>query len=303
MKIENSLFIDELEIEKNKKENEYKLLVDQLSNNKYTLLKSTHEKMLEKLRITAIEYGQDSYEYLNLKNNVESVALDLSLYRKTNNDCDKLRGELIRIDDILKFHKILILFSVLVYTSILYKANGLKKEEFIKINSEFNFNDSVALLNLMFLLEELYYGDLLKDIRYKFMDGFISKILKLDYFLTILVISNDSLRFPSNKFIDYYSGHIIRDRKGKKQERDDLRCNFNEFLNLIILQQFILYILNKLNIKFDGSHERKVAHYTRLDVGFSLVTKSSKMRLNSTDFMNDPSEGEILSQFFNLKKN
>lgn len=185
LKIENSLFIDELEIEKNKKENEYKLLVDQLSNNKYTLLKSTHEKMLEKLRITAIEYGQDSYEYLNLKNNVESVALDLSLYRKTNNDCDKLRGELIRIDDILKFHKILILFSVLVYTSILYKANGLKKEEFIKINSEFNFNDSVALLNLMFLLEELYYGDLLKDIRYKFMDGFISKILKLDYFLTI----------------------------------------------------------------------------------------------------------------------
>lgn len=302
LKIENSLFIDELEIEKNKKENEYKQLAEQLSNIKYTLLKSTHEKMLEKLRNAAVEYGQDSFEYLNMKTNVESSALSMSYYEKIKNDYDKLKGEIIKIDDMLKFHKILILFSVLIYTSILYKNKDLKKESFIKINSEFDFNNSVALLNLMFLLEEFYYGANLKDIGYEFMDEFVSNILNLDYFLTILVISNDSLKFPYNKFIDYYSGCIIRDRTEKKQERDELRCNFNEFLNLIILQQFILYILNKLNVRFDGSHERKVAHYTRLDVGFSLVTKSSKMRLNSTDFMNDPSEGEILSQFFNLKK-
>lgn len=302
LKNENSLFIVELETEQSKKEKEYRELQEELSNIKLNLLKTKHEMMLEKLKNIAIEYGQDSSEYYHLKLEVHSLGLDLKHYEEIKYNISKLKGELIRFDDTLKFHKVLILFASLVYTSILYNERFIVKEEFIRINSEFNFEDSAAILNLMFLLEAFYYDGMNKELNYQYIEKFISRILTLDYFLTILVISSDSLKFPYNRFIDYNLGQIIRVRTDKRKERDELRCSYNEFLSLIVFQQLILYILNNLNVKFDGLHERKVAHYTRLDVGFRLVTKSSQMRLNSTDFMNDPSEGRILSQFFNLKR-
>lgn len=50
------------------------------------------------------------------------------------------------------------------------------------------------------------------------------------------------------------------------------------------------------------SYERKVAHYTNYNVAKMLATNSTSLRLASTDYMNDPTEGKILFQFLHLNE-
>ncbi len=51
--------------------------------------------------------------------------------------------------------------------------------------------------------------------------------------------------------------------------------------------------------------ERRVAHYTKPSVLFNLLkgTNPSKFRLNIVDFMNDPSENQVLIQWLNITTN
>ncbi|WP_370470111.1 tetratricopeptide repeat protein [Snodgrassella alvi] len=51
--------------------------------------------------------------------------------------------------------------------------------------------------------------------------------------------------------------------------------------------------------------ERRVAHYTRPGVLFNLLKgeNPSKFRLNIVDFMNDPSENQVLTQWLNISNN
>ena len=51
--------------------------------------------------------------------------------------------------------------------------------------------------------------------------------------------------------------------------------------------------------------ERRVAHYTRPGVLFNLLKgkNPSKFRLNIVDFMNDPSENQVLTQWLNITTN
>lgn len=51
--------------------------------------------------------------------------------------------------------------------------------------------------------------------------------------------------------------------------------------------------------------ERRVAHYTKPSVLFNLLKgkKPSKFRLNIVDFMNDPSENQVLTQWLNITTN
>jgi hypothetical protein len=61
-------------------------------------------------------------------------------------------------------------------------------------------------------------------------------------------------------------------------------------------------MLKKLLVNFDSRHERKVAHYTNYNVAKLLATNETSLRLNSTDFMNDPTEGKILLQYMQLNE-
>lgn len=59
------------------------------------------------------------------------------------------------------------------------------------------------------------------------------------------------------------------------------------------------YILHYLSIKYNR-YERKVAHYTNIDVAKLLIERKTKLRLVSPEFMNDPSEGNMLFKFMNI---
>lgn len=107
----------------------------------------------------------------------------------------------------------------------------------------------------------------------------ITDLFSFDVFLTTLVLSDDAI-----------SLHY----------KNDANQNKNEQAEMTQLQILLVLILSKLVVRGDDL-ERKVAHYTTLDIGTKLAMNSTVVRLNSIDFMNDPTEGEILGDFLKLK--
>lgn len=70
---------------------------------------------------------------------------------------------------------------------------------------------------------------------------------------------------------------------------------------LIKLKEIVDEILNYL--KLDSKHEKFICHYTRPSTAFSLLgynEEPSKLRLSTIKNVNDPTEGNILLDYFNL---
>lgn len=62
----------------------------------------------------------------------------------------------------------------------------------------------------------------------------------------------------------------------------------------------VIMVLKSLNVRFN-TFERKVAHYTRVDVANFIINDDKFFRMNSTEFMNDPTEGLLVKEFLSLK--
>lgn len=76
----------------------------------------------------------------------------------------------------------------------------------------------------------------------------------------------------------------------------------NETLFLLgIARLLVIIVLKSLNVRFN-TFERKVAHYTRVDVANFIINDDKFFRMNSTEFMNDPTEGALVKEFLSLKK-
>lgn len=76
-------------------------------------------------------------------------------------------------------------------------------------------------------------------------------------------------------------------------------------VNLFEIFKKVEFLLNSLVIKNDN--EDLIAHYTSPTVAKLLIARNScgfvdnsKIRLNTIDLMNDPTEGEILNQYLNI---
>ncbi|MFV5403138.1 DUF2971 domain-containing protein [Acinetobacter sp. 228] len=298
---ENRIFIKELIDERSKLKESLDKIYFYLEDIDLLILREKIKKLKEKLNGYILD-NKEEFECFDLRREIKLTEQELEHYEIKKKEYDLARVKIIKLQEVINFHNIMILFINLVYVDILFNKKELSHLRFLEIIDEFNYSECVALLHLSFLLESYYFKEEnLLDHNYNEVGSFIRNILSLEYFSILPVVSNESLKFPRNKYVDYSVGKI-RGKSEKKDYKDELRCNQYEFVNLIILQQIVLYVLNKLNVRFDSQYERKVAHYTRLDVGFNLVTKKSLMRLNSTEHMNDPSEGKILSDFFNLQK-
>ncbi|WP_370580242.1 tetratricopeptide repeat protein [Snodgrassella alvi] len=85
---------------------------------------------------------------------------------------------------------------------------------------------------------------------------------------------------------------------------------YNEIENICKLTSVIKNILFVSNVLDNNKYsekepERRVAHYTKPSVLFNLLKgeNPSKFRLNIVDFMNDPSENQILTSWLNISNN
>lgn len=131
-----------------------------------------------------------------------------------------------------------------------------------------------------------------------------------DCFLLASKIERYSNRYP----YQYICAQLILGLKPNYFKHDFNEKKFNELKDFIYNKvknlcnltnniKNILFVSNVLDNKYgEKQPERRVAHYTKPAVLFNLLKgeNPSKFRLNIVDFMNDPSENQVLTSWLNI---
>ena len=91
----------------------------------------------------------------------------------------------------------------------------------------------------------------------------------------------------------------------EEEQRNDLVikiCNIRELTLHIQKELLVEFNLNESENNDGLIFERQVAHYTKPEVLFNLLkNESSDFRLNVIDFMNDPTENQVLTDWLDVK--
>ena len=91
----------------------------------------------------------------------------------------------------------------------------------------------------------------------------------------------------------------------EEKQRNDLVikiCNIRELTIEIQKELLVKFNLNESKNNDGLVFERQVAHYTKPEVVFNLLkNKPSDFRLNVVDFMNDPTENQVLTDWLGVK--
>ncbi|WP_172397027.1 tetratricopeptide repeat protein [Snodgrassella alvi] len=98
------------------------------------------------------------------------------------------------------------------------------------------------------------------------------------------------------------SNHVFNKDEFKKL-KDFIYEKIENICNLTNDIKNILFVSNLFDNRYSKKEpERRVAHYTKPSVLFNLLKgeNPSKFRLNIVDFMNDPSENQVLTNWLNI---
>ncbi|WP_370577845.1 tetratricopeptide repeat protein [Snodgrassella alvi] len=148
------------------------------------------------------------------------------------------------------------------------------------------------------ILGEIYTEKIKKDTEAELCFSHASKIERY------------SNRYP----YQYICAQLVLGLKQNNFYQDSNKKEFNELKDLIYNKvenlcnltdniKNILFVSNALDNKYgEKQPERRVAHYTKPAVLFNLLKgeNPSKFRLNIVDFMNDPSENQVLTSWLNI---
>ena len=148
------------------------------------------------------------------------------------------------------------------------------------------------------ILGEIYTEKIKKDTEAELCFSHASKIERY------------SNRYP----YQYICAQLVLGLKQNNFYQDFNKKEFNELKDLIYNKvenlcnltdniKNILFVSNALDNKYgEKQPERRVAHYTKPAVLFNLLKgeNPSKFRLNIVDFMNDPSENQVLTSWLNI---
>ncbi|MCX8649446.1 sel1 repeat family protein [Gilliamella sp. B2776] len=95
---------------------------------------------------------------------------------------------------------------------------------------------------------------------------------------------------------------LFADANKREQSVTHYICDIRTLAENIQKQLLVTFKLNKKLKSQNKQYERQVAHYTRPGVLFSLLkNETSDFRLNVVDFMNDPTENQVLTSWLNIK--
>lgn len=205
-----------------------------------------------------------------------------------------------------------------IFKRILKVTNNFDKiaESELVENYQLNKTDIELLSNGMNknslkILNEVLYKRFYKNSNY---DALVIDVDGKNYYHNLVQISKLQLDGDvdfdvKEKFEKIYKRSIISNGFDYFKR---YRVSFYEHLNGVDLSKEELYILALaqfvvaemlflMTVKFNKLYERKVAHYTNIDVSRLLIHKKTKFRLSSTEKMNDPSEGKLLFDYLGLK--
>lgn len=95
---------------------------------------------------------------------------------------------------------------------------------------------------------------------------------------------------------------LFADANKREQSVTQYICDIRKLAENIQKQLLVTFKLNENLKSEEKQYERQVAHYTRPGVLFSLLkNEPSDFRLNVVDFMNDPTENQILTNWLDIK--
>ncbi|MCX8710995.1 sel1 repeat family protein [Gilliamella sp. B3464] len=95
---------------------------------------------------------------------------------------------------------------------------------------------------------------------------------------------------------------LFADANKREQSVTQYICYIRTLAQDIQEQLLVTFKLNENLKSEEKQYERQVAHYTRPGVLFSLLkNEPSDFRLNVVDFMNDPTENQVLTSWLNIK--
>ena len=235
--------------------------------------------------------------YLNVKkeDNPEKYAqaqYNLGvIYRNEKNDIEKAEQYYLNVEkqDNLKVYAQAQYNLGLIYQ---YKKQDIKQAELYYLNIEKQDNPEVYAFAQCVLGDNVFLKKTKTNL--KSPEEYYQNVAYFDNSFKIYIIAQMMLSMISNKNLSMF----------EEEQRNDLVIKISKIRKLTIdIQKELLVEFNLNESKNNDGliFERQVAHYTKPEVLFNLLkNKPSDFRLNVVDFMNDPTENQVLTDWLGI---
>ena len=174
-----------------------------------------------------------------------------------------------------------------------FKKQDIKQAELCYLNIE-KQDDSMAYAFAQCVLGDNVFFRKTKT-NLKSPEEYYQNVAYFDNSFKNYIIAQMMLSMISNKNLSMF----------EEEQRNDLVIKISKIRKLTIeIQQELLVKFNLNESKNNDGlvFERQVAHYTKPEVLFNLLkNKPSDFRLNVVDFMNDPTENHVLTDWLDVK--
>ncbi|OTQ16288.1 hypothetical protein B6D11_04125 [Gilliamella apicola] len=173
-----------------------------------------------------------------------------------------------------------------------YEKQDIKQAERYYLNVEKQDNSYCYAESQIKLGDNVFFGKTSSEL--KLAEEYYQNVAYSDDSFKSYIIAQIMLSMISNKNLSMF----------EEKQRDDLVIKISKIRKLTIeIQQELLVKFNLNESKNNDGlvFERQVAHYTKPEVLFNLLkNKPSDFRLNVVDFMNDPTENQVLTDWLGI---
>lgn len=178
-----------------------------------------------------------------------------------------------------------------------YKENDIKQAEHYYLEVKKEDNQGAYALAQYKLGDNVFFNK--TKVKLKSAEEYYQNVVYSNDTFQIYIIAQMMLSVISNKNLSTF----------KEKQRNHLVIKICDIRKLTIeIQEELLVTFNLNESKnINGlTFERQVAHYTKPEVLFNLLkdkqkNKTSDFRLNVVDFMNDPTENQVLTDWLDVK--
>ena len=174
-----------------------------------------------------------------------------------------------------------------------YQKNNIEKAEHYYLKVEKQDNLEVYVFAQCKLGDNVFFKKTKNKL--KSPEEYYQNVAYSDKSFNSYIIAQMMLSVISNKDLSIF----------EEKQRDDLVikiCDIRELTLHIQKELLVEFNLNESKNNDGLVFERQVAHYTKPEVLFNLLkNRPSDFRLNVVDFMNDPTENQVLTDWLGVK--
>ena len=188
------------------------------------------------------------------------------------------------------------------YLGIIYNMKGdveLAKQCYLNIEKQDNpklyFSAQEILGGIYrFLGDRISFNSIEQD--KELADEYYQSVAYSDFLFKDYITAQTMLSVIKNKNVS-----IFKDERQRNTSVIDPICKIRSMAESIQMQLHVTFKLDDVPKTEKIQFERQVAHYTKPEVLFNLLkNKPSDFRLNVVDFMNDPTENQVLTDWLGI---